>query len=169
MRKLIIVVASLLVIVLFIFQGFQQTFPLPMSEKNELTSSSGQGINDALDSIYYNVTIMGLKEATAESLSKDFAVDESTFSEVYGRYSDGRFGVADVIIVRPASGKQAEAREVLTAIRTSRTNLFQNYNIYGASNIAANAVIYARGDYLVLLMIDNVEAVHSQLNESIPA
>lgn len=168
MRKLIIVVASLLVVVLFIFQGFRQSYPLPMSGSGDLTSSSGQGINDALDSVYYNVTVMGIKEATAEDLQKDFGVDPAIFSEVYGRYSDGRFGVADVIIVRPASGRQAEARDALSAIRASRANLFQNYNIYNSTNIAAKAVIYSRGDYMILLMIGDTENVREQLNRSIP-
>ena len=50
MRKLIIVVASLLVVVLFILQGFQQTHPLPEPENTRLTAT-GEGIEDALDAI----------------------------------------------------------------------------------------------------------------------
>lgn len=169
MRKLIIVVASMLVVVLFIFQGFRQTFPLPMVENSELDASTGQSISDALDAIYFNVSIMGVQEATRESISSDFGLDADLFSEVYGRYTDGRFGVADVFIVRPASGKESQARDALISIRTSRTSLFKNYNIYGASSIAENGVIYSRGDYLILLMIENSDSVRDTLASYIPS
>lgn len=169
MRKLIIVVMSLLVVVLFIFQGFQQSYPLPQPEANMLGSSSGQSINDALNDIYYNVSIMGIQEATEESLAKDFGLDSSIFSEVYGRYTDGRFGIADVYIVRAAAGQEAAAREALITIRTARTSLFKNYNIYGASSLAEGGTIYSRGEYLILLMIDQSENVRATLNDYIPA
>ena len=51
MRKLIIVVASLLVVVLFILQGFQQTHPLPEPDNNRQSTATGEGIGDALDAI----------------------------------------------------------------------------------------------------------------------
>ena len=51
MRKLIIVVASLVVLVLFIFQGFQQTYPLPEPETGRQSTATGEGIADALDAI----------------------------------------------------------------------------------------------------------------------
>ena len=69
MRKLIIVVASLLVVVLFILQGFQQTHPLPEPDNNRQSTATGEGIADALDAIYFDVSIMGVQDATAEQLA----------------------------------------------------------------------------------------------------
>ena len=86
MRKLIIVVASLLVVVLFILQGFQQTHPLPEPDNNRQSTATGEGIADALDAIYFDVSIMGVQDATAERLASDFGVDTSCLSAVYGRY-----------------------------------------------------------------------------------
>lgn len=169
MRKLIIVVLTMLVVVLFIFQGFRQLYPLPLAETAEFTSDSGQGVSDALDDIYYGVTIMGVQDATAESVAKDFGLDTSVFSELYGRYTDGRFGIADVFVVRPAYGKEAAARDALITIRTARTSLFKNFNIYGASELAEGGVIYSRGDYLILLMIENADSAREILNDHIPA
>lgn len=77
MRKLIIVVASLLVVVLFILQGFQQTHPLPEPDNNRQSTATGEGIADALDAIYFDVSIMGVQDATAEQLASDFGVDTS--------------------------------------------------------------------------------------------
>lgn len=169
MRKLILVVAALLALVLFIFQGFRQSYPIPEAVTgDEVFVSSGEDIGDALDAIYFDISVMGIKEATAESIAKDFGVDASLFTEVYGRYTDGRFGIADIIIVHPVQGKEVEARNALITIRTSRTSLFDNYNIYGAGDLALNGSIYLRGDYLILLMIENSEEIRDQLAQCIP-
>lgn len=169
MRKLIIVVASLLVVVvLFILQGFQQTHPLPEPDNNRQSTATGEGIADALDAIYFDVSIMGVQDATAERLASDFGVDTSCLSAVYGRYTDGRFGIADVILVVPKPGQEASARNLLVTIRTSRAGLFANYDIYGASELAENGVIYTLGDYYVLLMINDTDHVRELLEQYIP-
>ena len=144
MRKLIIVVASLLVVVLFILQGFQQTHPLPEPDNNRQSTATGEG------------------------LASDFGVDTSCLSAVYGRYTDGRFGIADVILVVPKPGQEASARDLLVTIRTSRAGLFANYDIYGASELAENGVIYTLGDYYVLLMINDTDHVRELLEQYIP-
>lgn len=170
MRKLILAVAVLLTAVLFIFQGFRQSYPIPEAVTGtEIFVSSGEDINDALDAIYFNISIMGVREATVDGIAEDFSVDPTLFAEVYGRYTDGRFGIADIIIVRPAAGEEAAARDALITIRTSRTSLFHNYDIYGASELASGGTIYSRGDYLILLMIENSDAIREQLDQSIPA
>lgn len=166
MRKLIIVVASLLVVVLFILQGFQQTHPLPEPENTRLIAT-GEGIEDALDAIYFDVPIMGVQNATAERLAADFGVDTSCLSAVYGRYTDGRFGIADVIIVVPKPGEEGAARDLLVTVRTSRAAHFANYDIYGAGELAENGVIYTLDDYTVLLMINNTEHVRELLEQYI--
>ena len=168
MRKLIIVVASLVVLLLFIFQGFQQTYPLPEPETGRQSTATGEGIADALDAIYFNVPILGVQAATAERLEADFGVDPSCLSAVYGRYTDGRFGIADVILVVPKAGQETAARDLLVTIRSSRASLFSNYDIYGSSELAQNGVIHTLGDYHVLLMIDNTEEVRELLEQYIP-
>ena len=68
MRKLIIVVASLLVVVLLILQGFQQTYPLPEPENTRQAAATGEGVEDAMDAIYFDVSIMGVQQATADAI-----------------------------------------------------------------------------------------------------
>ena len=168
MRKLIIVVASLLVVVLLILQGFQQTYPLPEPENNRTSTATGEGIEDAMDAIYFDVTILGVKKATLEGLQSDFGVETSCLSAAYGRYTDGRFGIADVIMVVPKPGQETAARDLLLTIRNSRTALFTNYDIYGASELAENGVIYTLGDYYVLLMIKDADHVRELLEQYLP-
>ena len=169
MRKLIVVVAALLVVVLLILQGFRQTYPLPEPQDARQTTATGEGIEDALDAIYYDVSILGVQDATAERLETDFGVDTDCLSAVYGRYTDGRFGIADVIIVVPKPGEESAARDLLVTVRASRTALFANYDIYGASSLAENGVIYTLGDYYVLLMIDNTDHVRELLEQYVPS
>lgn len=95
-------------------------------------------------------------------------MDTSCLSAVYGRYTDGRFGIADVILVVPKPGQEASARNLLVTIRTSRAGLFANYDIYGASELAENGVIYTLGDYYVLLMINDTDHVRELLEQYIP-
>lgn len=169
MRKLIIAVLALLVGVLFLFQGAHRIFPVPVVDDDGILSISDDGISRALDEIYYNVTIMGIGEATPRSLEKDFGISPGLFSEVYGRYTDGRFGIADVLIVKPAEKKEAEAREALITVRTARTSLFKNYDIYDSSRIAENGVICTHGEYLILLMIKNTAEAREILDEYLPS
>ena len=152
----------------FTAQGFQQTHPLPEPDNNRQSTATGEGIADALDAIYFDVSIMGVQDATAERLASDFGVDTSCLSAVYGRYTDGRFGIADVILVVPKPGQEASARDLLVTIRTSRAGLFANYDIYGASELAENGVIYTLGDYYVLLMINDTDHVRELLEQYIP-
>ena len=148
--------------------GLQQTHPLPEPDNNRQSTATGEGIADALDAIYFDVSIMGVQDATAERLASDFGVDTSCLSAVYGRYTDGRFGIADVILVVPKPGQEASARDLLVTIRTSRASLFANYDIYGASELAENGVIYTLGDYYVLLMINDTDHVRELLEQYIP-
>ena len=109
-----------------------------------------------------------MQDATADALEADFGVDTSCLSAVYGRSTDGRFGIADVILVVPKAGQETAARDLLVTIRSSRASLFSNYDIYGSSELAQNGVIYTLGDYHVLLMIDNTEEVRELLEQYIP-
>ena len=103
-----------------------------------------------------------------ERLQSDFGVETSCLSAAYGRYTDGRFGIADVIMVVPKPGQETAARDLLLTIRNSRTALFTNYDIYGASELAENGVIYTLGDYYVLLMIKDADHVRELLEQYIP-
>lgn len=76
-----------------------------------------------LDAIYFDVSIMGVQDATAEQLASDFGVDTSCLSAVYGRYTDGRFGIAMSSWCAKA-GQEASARDLLVTIRTSRGRSF---------------------------------------------
>ena len=150
MQRFILILAVIIVTIIFALQGFQATYHLPeVIGEEESVSEDPQGPEQAITDIYFNVSIMGVQDATPQRLEDDF-------------------GIADVIIMRPKAGKEDEVREALQTIKLSRMSLFQNYDIYNSYSIAENGIIYQRGDYTILLMIDNDEAVQEIIDSYIP-
>ena len=172
MQRFSLVLCAVIVVIIFAFQQFQPKFQLPLppgqNEEDEQTvREAAAGPSQALNDIYFNVNILAVQEATAERLESDFGIDCSNFTAVLGRYTDGRFGAADVILIRPRVGWEDQARETLQAIKLARTNQFRNYDIYNSYSLAANGQIFQRGGYYILTMIDNAEQVRSILESYI--
>ena len=169
MQRFILILAIIIVTIIFALQGFDATYHLPeIIGEEQSVSEDPQGPEQAITDIYFNVSIMGVQDATPERLESDFGIDPEIYTSLYGKYTDGRFGIADVIIMRPRSGQEDEVREALQTIKLSRMSLFQNYDIYNAYSIAENGTIYQRGGYTILLMIDNEEQVREIIDSYIP-
>ena len=157
MQRFIILITSIIVLAMLLLQGFSPVYPFPQAV--EQVTQDESVISDApeqiLSDIYFNNSTIGVSEATPERLELDFGIDNSSYSALWGRYSDGRFGAADVIIMKAKPGKEEDVVEALQTIKVSRINLFQNYDIYNSYDIASNGVILERQDYYILLMLEN--------------
>lgn len=169
MQKFIMMLACIIVMIMFVLQGFSPKYNLPSFQEQgqQANESDDAGPQQALTEIYFNVSIMGVADATPERLETDFGIDSSHYLGVWGRYTDGRFGAADVIIIQPRYGMEQEVREDLQTIKLARMSLFKNYDIYNSYSLAENGTIIERGDYIILLMIDNKETVTEILNSYI--
>jgi len=169
-NKAILVLAAVVIAVFLAGQTFTERYPLPDgSEFNSSTvSNESNGPDLALGDIYYNVTILGLKEATKETLAEDFKVDTSSFASVNGKYSNGVYGAADVIMVKPRFGMDAQVKEALSDIQAQRTARYKRYDIYDSYRIASQGIIFERGDWIILLMIDDAENAREIIEEYIP-
>lgn len=165
MQKLLLAVAAAIVLILFSVQGFSRVYALPSSREiiAQTALAEGDAVESALTEIYFSVGVMGLKDATVQSLCDDFGLSADIFSAAYGKYTDGRFGIADVIIVQPAAGMEDEVRSALEKIRESRVNTFKNFDVYNSTEISQNGEIFQRGDYYILLMIDDMDAARAIL------
>ncbi len=162
--------ACIIVAIIFALQGFAPQYSLPTADDLQ---AGGQEIStdapeQALAEIYFDVSIMGVEEATPQRLETDFGIDPSIYYSCVGRYTDGRFGIADVIMLSPRPGYEDEVREALQTIKLSRMSLFRNYDIYNSYELAENGAIFQRGDYYILTMIDNEEAVREIIESYIP-
>lgn len=170
MQRFILLFACIIVFVMFALQGFAPKYIMPditetTQQEDKETSAAPE---KAIEDIYFNVSIMGVENATTERLESEFGVDPEIYTGLWGKYSDGRFGAADVIIMEPRAGFEEDAREALQSIKLARMSLFKNYDIYNAYSLAENGSIIDRGDYMILLMIDNAEEVLGIIEQHIP-
>lgn len=170
LQKLLLIFSCIILVILFALQGFQPQYQLPTAEQLEEEEGfpEGSGPEEALTEIYFDVDILGVEEVTSQTLVDQFGLDASHWSAVYGRCTNGRFGIADVFIIRPRPGHEDEVRECLETIKLSRMNLFRNFDVFNAYSLAENGSIYRRGDYYILLMIDDEDRVREILRNYLP-
>lgn len=151
-------------------QGFSPVYSLPtfeeqtLDEEEHVSNAPTQIVSD----IYFNVDVHGMQEVTKELLELDYDIDPNTYQRIWGRYTDGRFGIADVIIMQISYGQEENAMNAMQTIRANRINQFQNYDIYNSYNIATQGVILERSDYYILLMIDDLAMATAIVDKYIP-
>ncbi len=126
------------------------------------------GPENAVKEIFFQSEIMGLHDLDETVLQERFDISPELYTEYYGKYADGRYGVSDIFILRPAEGREAELKEALEQVKIARINEFQNYNIYNALENAEDALIFNRGDYMVMVMTNDAEGVKELIGKYLP-
>ncbi len=105
---------------------------------------------------------LDISELTMESVSP--VTDETTLAEQYYldlskivafdiRSAEGKYGVADVAVIRVEEGAADEIMESLEMRKDDRINEFLNYNVYDSYEIALEAEIYEVGELVIMLML----------------
>ena len=117
----------------------------------------------------------GLIEPTEEQLASEVGLDMDTVQQAYVRYVDGNFGADDVYIVLPKDGEDENGKsyreQVLSALRERRDDRireFENYDVYNSSAIAQGALIFERGGYVVMLMLEDNNSARAIIEKYIP-
>ncbi len=116
-------------------------------------------ISLVVDGIYANLDISKL---TSQSVSK--ITDETVLTEQYYldlekvisydvRSAEGKYGVADVAIIRVKEGHAIEVMDSLELRKDDRINEFLNYDVYDSYSIAMEAEIYQAGELVIMLML----------------
>ena len=102
MQRLLFIFSCIILVILFALQGFQPQYQLPTLEQGEeeVQFPEGSGPEEALNEIYFNVDILGVQEVTTKVLVDEFGLSSSHWVSVHGRYTNGRFGIADVFIIQ---------------------------------------------------------------------
>ncbi len=171
MQKFIIFFSLIIVIALFALQNFSSIYALPSAEEytvqDDVKNKTKNSLETVLNDIYFNISTIGVQEATAESLFTDFYIESTDYLEVWGKYTDGRFGIDDLIIMKPIPGKENKTIEALTNIKLARINHFRNYDIYNSYNTAVNGEIYQLGDYYILMMMNDPKTAKTILEENL--
>lgn len=122
----------------------------------------------AIEEIYETIEIEGIEAMTDEVLADKFFIDLQYVDRYYARYSTGRFGVADVFILRPKRDMTMKVREALEQVKLNRIREFENYDIYNAYQIAQDAQVFEQGGYVILLMVEDMEGARAIIDRCIP-
>lgn len=134
----------------------------------EYATQAPESLEDVLDLLYQGVTTKGLQDAGEQTMLDLFHMESEWMMDFAVRFTDGRYGVCDAAIVHPAEGYTEEVAEALRMRRDDRIAEFENYDVHDSLNIAKNAEVITRGDYVILLMLTDVEAAERVILEQIP-
>lgn len=109
----------------------------------------------AIDEIYADIDIKEITTADDTFMTETLGFDLWGIDEYYVRYSSGRYGLADVYIIKPFDEDYDTVRENLEALKLDRVRKTENYDILGSYKIAQNAEIFQYGSYLIMLMLED--------------
>ena len=155
---------------------------LPPQETQEQTAQTKSEKNTAkpqraLEQIYSQLgkRIGLVEEPTAEQIAAVVGLDAKDYEQAYVRYVETDFGADDVYIVLPKECKDEEGvshrENILSQLRERkdfRTREFANYDVYNSASIAENALIFERGGYVVMLMLEDNDSARSIIEKYIP-
>lgn len=114
-----------------------------------------------VDRIYAAIEISDLTFLSVETvddyqtLTEQFYLDLDQVLDYEVRSAEGKYGVADVAVIRIRNKDAAE--DIIAALenrRDDRINEFSKYDVYDSYEIALNATIYQTDELVVMLMLD---------------
>lgn len=150
--------------------------PQETQQKSKQTKSKKKtDPQKAIEQIYASLgKRSGLIEPTPEEIEK-IGFDMENISQAYVRYVETDFGADDVYIFLPKDGEDKDGTayrdKVLADLKErkeERMREFENYDVYNSTSIAANAVIFERGSYVVMLMLEDNDAARRIVERYIP-
>lgn len=133
------------------------------------TAADPANLTDVLDVLYADIDMKGLSDITDDDiLYALFHVDSAWVQDYAVRYASGRYGVADVAILKPTEGHLEDITNALEIRRSDRIAEFENYDVHDSLNIAKDAQIFERGNYIIFLMVAGSDDMRTLINEQIP-
>lgn len=127
---------------------------------------SGEGPEAALEAIYEQSDIRGVHSLNNIVLDERFGITMDLYLKMWGRYTEGTYGIADVFIFRTLEGQEEALREALEQVKTARIVEARNYDIYNSLECAEEGQIFQVGeDYMCLIMIENADQVREILED----
>ena len=116
-------------------------------------------ISLVVDGIYVNLDISKLTAASVSRVTDETVLEEQYYLDLENiitydiRSAEGKYGAADVAIIRPKEGFAGEVMDSLEMRKDDRINEFLNYDVYDSYSIAMEAEIYQAGELVVMLML----------------
>lgn len=122
----------------------------------------------ALSKIYENIGVPEVHYAADSDLKERFMIDTALLEDYEVNYTTGRYGLANVFILKPVSDNMVKVRDALENVKLSCIKDYSHYDIYNASQIAQDATIFEQNGYIIMLMVENQEEARMIIDQYIP-
>lgn len=123
----------------------------------------------ALSEIYLDCTVEEIITADDIYMQDTLGFDLANIDEYHVRASSGRYGLADVYIIKPYEEDYDLVRENLEAIKLDKIRKTESYDVLGSNKIAQNATIFRYGAYLIMLMLEDNAKAETIIEQYIPS
>lgn len=139
-----------------------------LSSSQVTTAESDEELlGDVINEIYADIDNVSLSDATDKALNDLFFINPDDVVSYAIRYTDFKYGVADVMIVKPKEDKKQAVLDSFDTRKRTRIAECENYDVHNAYQIAQHAEIYERGGYIIMLMLEDNDAAKKIIEKHI--
>ncbi|WP_040195897.1 DUF4358 domain-containing protein [Candidatus Soleaferrea massiliensis] len=169
MKKQIAVIFAALSLFLLLLTGCGSSAEAETVDAKQQKSMDIQvpitNLDDIINEVYKGVDIKDYVEITDENMKEILKINPDSLESYAIKRASGKYGLADVYILKPKADKEQEVRKALESILKARQDEFEHYDVYNALAIAQNGKVYDREGYQILLMIDDQQQVERSVNK----
>ena len=118
-------------------------------------------ISMIVDEIYANAEISEFAAASVEKIEDELILTEQFYLDLNNvisfdiRSASGKYGAADVAVIRVKEGTAEAVMDSLENRKDDRINEFLNFDVYDSYEVAMDAEIYNVGELVVMLMLSD--------------
>ncbi len=167
MRKYIIFILASIIATSLFGCGSSRESQAVMADAQASNAVEVADPQTAVYEIYDSLGAYSAEDITEDS-REDLGLDDAHVVECYGKISDPNDGLADVAIILPVEEHREDVYLSLSKYKEKRMDEFENYDILDAYSISQSAVIYDQGEYVVMLMLADVEAAREIVDTYMP-
>lgn len=170
MKKKFLRIAALAAAIILVFCSCSRENTEDEETNPEEFSWEMLDISLVVDGIYTKSDISRLTGSSVSAVTDETVLTEQYYLNLDNiityeiRSAEGKYGVADVAIIRPKEGYANEVMDSLEMRKDDRINEFLNYDVYDSYAIAMEAEIYQAGELVIMLMLsEDDKAVAKEL------
>lgn len=138
------------------------------TSENDASSRVELSISALLSEIYSSCDVMGIEGYDAEMLEEMMLISADSVEEFYVCCTNGKFGVADIAIIKPKDSSRAKIVESLRQFLEKRAVSFENYDVNNAVEICENGEVFVQGGYVIMVAFKDNQTVKDIVNQYIP-
>lgn len=160
-------ILSFMLLALLVLSVFSGCSTKPSKEDSSSKPKAADPVG-AINKIYESIDIEEVFDADDTSLKEVFGIDYQDTEQYFIKYSLAKTGLSAVCIIKPAEGKTQAIKDAYLAKKTACIEQTQSYDILNSYEIAKKAEIYEHGDYVIMLMVEDLDAAHAAIDSFMP-